>query len=57
VNYDNSLVVTITVTSYVWAPSTSDHYLNVAPSPCRHSYLLSKCRLKGVHFLHWQWRF
>jgi len=24
VNYDNSLVVTITVTCYVWAPSTGD---------------------------------
>jgi len=25
VNYDNSLVVTITVTCYSWAPSSGDH--------------------------------
>jgi len=25
VNYDNSLVVPITVTRYLWAPSSSDH--------------------------------
>jgi len=25
VNYDNSLVVTITVTCYLWAPSSADH--------------------------------
>jgi len=25
VNYDNSLVVTITVTCYSWAPSIGDH--------------------------------
>jgi len=25
VNYDNSLVVTITVTCYSWAPSRGDH--------------------------------
>jgi len=25
VNYDNSLVVTITVTCNLWAPSSSDH--------------------------------
>jgi len=25
VNYDNSLVVAITVTCYSWAPSTDDH--------------------------------
>jgi len=25
VNYDNSLVVNITVTSYSWAPSSGDH--------------------------------
>jgi len=25
VNYDNSLVVTITVTCYAWAPSSGDH--------------------------------
>jgi len=33
VNYDNSLVVTITVTCYLWAPFGSDH---VAPAPGRH---------------------
>jgi len=40
VNYDNSLVVTITVTCNLWAPSSGDH-LHVAPSTCRescHSY-------------------
>jgi len=26
VNYDNSLVVTITVTYYSWAPSSGDHF-------------------------------
>jgi len=36
VNYDNSLVVTITVTCYSWAPSGGDHYLHVAPSTDRH---------------------
>jgi len=36
VNYDNSLVVAMTVTSYLWAPSTEDHCLHVAPSPGRH---------------------
>jgi len=25
VNYDNSLVMTITVTCYSWAPSSADH--------------------------------
>jgi len=25
VNYDNSLVATVTVTCYLWAPSTGDH--------------------------------
>jgi len=25
VNFDNSLVVTITVNCYLWAPSSSDH--------------------------------
>jgi len=25
VNYDNSLVVTITLTCYLWAPSSGDH--------------------------------
>jgi len=36
VNYDDSLVVTITVTCYLWVPSIGDHYLHVAPSPGRH---------------------
>jgi len=27
VNYDNSLVVTITVTCYSWAPSSGDHLI------------------------------
>jgi len=25
VNYDNSFVMTITVTCYLWSPSTGDH--------------------------------
>jgi len=29
VNYDNSLVVTITVTCYSWAPSSGDHLFTV----------------------------
>jgi len=36
VNYDNSLLVTITVTCYSWAPFSGDHFLHVAPSTCRH---------------------
>jgi len=28
VNYDNSLVVTITVTCYSWAPSSGDHLIS-----------------------------
>jgi len=38
VNYDNSLVVTITLTCYSWAPSSGDHSftLHFAPSPGRH---------------------
>jgi len=27
VNYYNSLVVTITVTRYLWAPSSGDHFI------------------------------
>jgi len=27
VNYDNSLVVTITVTRYLWVPSSGDHFI------------------------------
>jgi len=27
VNYHNSLVVTITVTRYLWAPSNGDHFI------------------------------
>jgi len=30
VNYDDSFVVTVTVTCYIWAPSTGDHSLHVA---------------------------
>jgi len=41
VNYDNSFVVTITVTFYAWAPSSSDHFLHVAPSTDRHSAFTS----------------
>jgi len=36
VNYDNSLVVTITVTCYSWVPSSGDIHLHVAPSADRH---------------------
>jgi len=36
VNYDDSLVVTITVTCYSWAPSSVTIYFHVAPSPGRH---------------------
>jgi len=39
VNYDNLLVVIITVTSNLWAPSSGDIYLHVAPSTCRHTWL------------------
>jgi len=42
VNYDNSLVVTITVTCYLWAPSTGDHYLHVALSPGRRTCGLNR---------------
>jgi len=38
VNYDNSLVVTITVTCYSWAPSSGDH-LFTCDSRTRHIYL------------------
>ena len=34
-HYDNSLVVTITVTCYLWALSTVDHFLDMAPFPDR----------------------
>jgi len=51
VNYDNSLVVTITVTCNLWAPSSGDHYLHVAPSPGRHITSLS-INLKFYHFYH-----
>jgi len=34
VNYDNSLVVTTTVTCYSWAPSSGDHLFT---SPGRHN--------------------
>jgi len=27
VSYDNSLVVIITVTRYLWAPSSGDHFI------------------------------
>jgi len=32
VNYDNSLVVTITVACYSWAPSSDDHLAIYLPS-------------------------
>jgi len=38
VNYDNSLVVTITVTCYSWAPSSGNHlFTYVVPSTDRHT--------------------
>jgi len=37
VNYDNSLVVTITVTCYSWAPSGGDHLFHVVASPGRYA--------------------
>jgi len=37
VNYDNSLVVTITVAYYSWHHLAVTIYLHVAPSTCRHT--------------------
>jgi len=50
VNSDNSLVVTITVTRYIRASSSGDHFhLHVAPSSGRHTIYLSVSI--GVHRL------
>jgi len=37
VNYDNSLVVTITEICYSWATSSGDHLFTCAPSTDRHN--------------------
>jgi len=42
VNYDNSLVVTITVTVTYGHHLAVTIYLNVAPSTCCHSCLLTR---------------
>jgi len=49
VNYDNSLVVTITVTCDSWAPSAVTIYLHVAPASGRHITSLS-ISLKFYHY-------
>jgi len=41
VNYDNSLVVTITVTCYSWAPSSGDHLFSCG-AISRPPHLLTK---------------
>jgi len=40
VNYDNSLVVTITVTCYSWAPSSGDHLFSCGAISGRHTMWL-----------------
>jgi len=42
VNYDNLLVVTITVTCYSWAPSSSDHLLTYGAISRPPHWLLKK---------------
>jgi len=46
VNHDNSPVVTITVTSYLWAPSSGDHFIYM----WRH---LQAATLVTVEWSHW----
>jgi len=47
VNYDNSLVVTITVTCYSWAPSSGDHLFTcVAIFWPPHHFPLHYCAIK-----------
>jgi len=47
VNYDNSLVVTITATCYLWSPSTGGHFFACGAI----SRLPHKCSFSNTHFL------
>jgi len=48
VNYDNSLVVTITVTCYLWVPSSGDHLFTcgaISRPPHNHHVFIRCLRL------------
>jgi len=51
VNYDNSLVVTITVTVTHGHHLAVTIYFHVAPSPGRHSTVIVRCSAEFINFI------